>query len=60
MPRHRFEKTAEANNSNRHCKHFTAWRQLDLFGEIVTLSFIGQQCNRLKFLLFICILSVYS
>ena len=28
MPRHRFEKTAEANSSNRYCKHFTAWRQL--------------------------------
>jgi hypothetical protein len=27
IPRHRFEKAVKISGENRHCKHFTAWKQ---------------------------------
>ncbi|MBO4619637.1 MAG: DUF4372 domain-containing protein, partial [Victivallales bacterium] len=49
MPRHRFEKTAEANSSNRYCKHFTAWRQLltCLYAQITGKDSLREICDGL-------------
>ena len=27
IPRHRFEKSVESAGADRHCRHFSAWRQ---------------------------------
>ena len=49
IPRHRFEKSVETNNSNRYCKYFTAWRQFltCLYAQITGKDSLREVCDGL-------------
>ena len=49
LPRHRFEKSAETNGSDRYCKHFTAWRQFltCLYAQITGKDSLRDICDGL-------------